>query len=53
MFATDSKPLKMESESLVFNNSFEIIRTQWNSNAYQSNQNHDGKIQRQSHGRSR
>ena len=29
---------------MVFNDPFEIIRTQWNSSAHQSNQNYNGKV---------
>ena len=36
--------MKGSLESLVFNNPFEIIRTWWNLNPHQSNQNHNGKM---------
>ena len=44
MFSTDSKPctIKWSMGSLLFNDPFEIVRTQWNSSAHQSNQNYNG-----------
>ena len=36
--------IKWSLKSLVFNNLFELIRTQWNSGAHQSKQNQNGKI---------